>query len=211
MNTPPLIAAGLEVVLHRLLGVDADVRAALDRSRGRRVRVVLAGFFWQLDLVIAEGGRVVVLADDPGEADVTVRGPVPGLVLLAVRESSAGRLPVGVEVEGDVEWLAELRRVLAGLDLDAEELLAGAVGGAAAHRIGRGLRAFFSWGRQSLQTLGLDAAEYLREESYTLARAQDTEAHAREVEDLREAVDRFEARLARLERQVADATDLERS
>ena len=72
-------------------------------------------------------------------------------------------------------------------------------GDATGHRIHQGLQKFFGWGRNTAQTLGLDTAEYLREETKDLARAADVSDWMDGVDDLRDAVERFEARLARLE------------
>ncbi|HSW12506.1 MAG TPA: hypothetical protein VLI06_06665, partial [Solimonas sp.] len=65
-----------------------------------------------------------------------------------------------------------------------------------------GLRKLLDWGRQTAQTLGLDTAEYLREETRDLARAADVEDWMNAIDTLREDADRLEARLRRLEERL---------
>mgnify|MGYP000187317940 FL=1 len=72
--------------------------------------------------------------------------------------------------------------------------------GGAAHRLVGGLKGLFGWGRNAADRLSVDAAEYLTEESEDLARAADVEEWMDGVDQLREGVDRFDARLALLER-----------
>jgi ubiquinone biosynthesis protein UbiJ len=55
------------------------------------------------------------------------------------------------------------------------------------------------WGRNTASTLGLDTAEYLREETRDLARGSDAAEWMDNVDLLRERVDRFEARIEKLE------------
>ena len=85
---------------------------------------------------------------------------------------------------------------------DPEEFMAKYLGDAAAHRLHQGLKTLFGWGRRTADTLALDTAEYLREETRSLARASDVNDWIDAVESLRDAADRVEARLERLEQNM---------
>ena len=102
-------------------------------------------------------------------------------------------------MEGDTELLLHFNKLLARVGFDPEELLARFFGGSSAHRIHQGVQKFFGWGRRSADTLALDTAEYLREETRDLARGSDASEWMDNVDLLRERVDRFEARIEKLE------------
>ena len=69
-----------------------------------------------------------------------------------------------------------------------------------APRIGSGvLGGLMRWARGTADTLALDTAEYLREETRDLAHRADVEEWMDAVDGVRERADRFAARLQRLE------------
>ncbi|HEX4870893.1 MAG TPA: SCP2 sterol-binding domain-containing protein [Nevskiaceae bacterium] len=196
--TPPLLCAGLEIALNRTLALEPAVLAQCQRLSGRRIELCAETLGWTLSLEFhAAGVRVLPVAE--GEPDVRLRGSPAELIGLGLRQLRGEPSLGGLRVEGDVELLQRFQRMLAEARLDPEEWLAPLIGDTPAHRLAQGLRGLFGWGRQSLSTLGLDTAEYLREETRDLARAADVEDWMQAVETLREDADRLEARLRRLE------------
>jgi ubiquinone biosynthesis protein UbiJ len=83
-----------------------------------------------------------------------------------------------------------------------EEWLAPWLGDVLAHRAAGFMRSALQWGRQTFSTLALNTTEFLQEESGDLPRRVDVVAWQDQVDLLRDAVDRFEARLQRLERSL---------
>ena len=86
------------------------------------------------------------------------------------------------------------------MGFDSEEWLARFVGGGAAHRLDQGLRGLFGWTRRSADTLALDTAEYLREETRDLAHRADVEKWSEGVDAARRRSEQIAARIERLER-----------
>lgn len=201
MSTPALLCATLEVALNRVLRLEASALKACAALEGRSLALEASDLGWRLVIEPGAGG-VRVLGDDALACDVTARAPMPRLLTLALRMAGGERgLPRELEVEGDTELLQTFARILSGVGFDPEELVARAVGDAAAHRLVEGARGLFGWGRRSAESLSYSGAEYLREETEDLARAGDVEAWMQDVETLRDDVDRLQARLDRLERQ----------
>ncbi|TJY64811.1 sterol-binding protein [Sinimarinibacterium sp. CAU 1509] len=199
MNAPAMLSAALEVALNRYLGLEASALEACAQLSGRRIALHAQAPDWRFVIEFHAGG-VRVGGELDGAADVSVSGRMPALMRLAwtVAQGQSG-MPQDLQVEGDVELLQRFNRVLAGVGFDPEEFAARFVGDAAAHRATQGLRSLFDWGRRAASTLGLDAAEYLREETRDLARAADVEDWMNEIDRLRDDVERFDARLRRLE------------
>jgi len=203
MTTPALLCATLEVALNRTLRLEPAVAADCGRLAGRVIALDVDGPGWSFYIEFAEGG-VRVLDQLEAEPDVRVAGGLSALLRLAwqVTQGESG-VPQGLRVDGDTELLTRFNQLLARAGFDPEELAARFVGDTAAHRLNQGLQKLFGWGRQTAATLGLDTAEYLREETRDLARAADVEDWMHAIDQLREDTDRLEARLRRLEERSA--------
>ena len=82
---------------------------------------------------------------------------------------------------------------------DFEEELSRAIGDVAAHQVANVARGFLDWGRRAVDSLSTNVAEYLQEEGRDVPARVELEEFLESVDQLREAADRLEARLTRLE------------
>ena len=189
----------------RALDLDPETRDALAEFSGKAVDVEIAGA-GTVRLRI-DGGRVrVEPPDEARAADVTIRGAPFSLLRFALageREREALLLGGGVGLRGDVALAARLQRIAARMDLDFEEALAQRIGDAPAHELFRGMRGLGGWMCEAGAALLADASEYLRYETAMTPRREEAGRFAQEVDDLRDDVERLEARVLRLERRQA--------
>jgi len=202
VSAPQLLCAAVEVALNRYLGLEQSALETCAALAGRAIELRTESPDWSF-FVEFHGGGVRVAAELGRAADVRVSGRAATLMRLAwsvTQGEGDQRIPQGLQVDGDVELLLRFNRILAAVGFDPEELAARFVGDAAGHRLVEGLRTLSDWGRRSLATLSLDTAEYLREETRDLVHRADVEQWMASVDALRERVDGFAARLARLER-----------
>lgn len=201
MPAPALVCATVEVALNRYLRLERSVLDDCAALEGKSIALEAADLGWIFVIEpIATGVRVSNIAED--EPDVLVSAPTLRLMKLALSTVSGREgLPTGLEVVGDTELLNRFNALLTKVGFDPEELVAKVIGDGAAHRLVGGLKGLFGWGRTAADRLSADAAEYLTEESEDLARAADVEEWMDSVDQLREGVDRFEARLAQAEQQ----------
>ena len=199
MSTPAVACAAAEIALNRYLRLEPAVAEECGRLAPRCIELRLAGPSLSLVLEFIDGG-VRVLPEAPQPPDVVVTG-TPTALLGTLRRAATGStaLPPGVTVEGDAELLQAFRRLLARVGFDPEEWLAPLLGGAAAHRLVGGLKRMFDWGRGNARAVADQGAEYLREETYDLARGRDVAEWMDDVDAARESLDRLEARLKHLE------------
>lgn len=132
------------------------------------------------------------------EPDVLISGSILTLASMAgesgVRSIRAGSL----ELTGDPVLADDFQRLLTYAKPDIEEELSGIVGDAAAHRIGEFARGVSNWGREARSTMGDNIREYLQEESRDVPSRYEVDRFAKNVSDLRDDVDRLEARIKRL-------------
>ncbi|EIT71717.1 MULTISPECIES: ubiquinone biosynthesis accessory factor UbiJ [Hydrocarboniphaga] len=200
---PSLVCAGLEVALNRYLQIEPAALEDCARLKDSSIELHLSGFEWRLFIEFdARGVRVLNERAEP--ASVLVSGPPPAFAKLAIKRGHEGGIPAGLDVQGEAEVLQRFRRLLGRVGFDIEEWIAPFIGDGAAHRAAQGLKSLLGWTRRSTDTLAQNTAEYLREETRDLARGVDVEEWMDDVDRLRERIDRFEARVAQLERNKAN-------
>ena len=198
--TPALICAAVEVALNRTLRLEPEVLEDFAKLDGKLLALTVDGLEWDFFVECMPSG-VRVLPSFERRADVHLHGGAIGYAQLA-RQFKSGdtHLPPGVSIDGDAELLHRFTRLLARIGFEPAELIAKFTGDGAAQRLVGGLQSLFGWSSQSAKTMTLNTAEYLREETYDLARKTDADEWGASVETLRDDVARLEARLKRLEK-----------
>ena len=147
-----------------------------------------------------EGGRLTGNTTLPDEVDVTIEGPLLGLARLALGGGDAAALgDSDVTLSGRTDLAQSFQRLLKLGRPDPEEELSKLIGDAAAHRIGRVAGDVADWRRQTHEILTANLREYLQEEQRELPSRYEMDRFARDVQELRDAVARAEARLRRVE------------
>ena len=200
--TPGFVVGAVEVALNRYLRLEPDAIAECARLAPRLIQLQVRQPDWTLVVEFTATG-VRVLGEPPKRADVTVRAPLGAFLKLGAASARGDSgLPAGIEVEGDAELLTRFNRLIASVGFDLAELLSKFVDDGAAQRLAEGIKDLLGWGRDAADTLLVDGAEYLREETRDLARASDVADWAEAVDVLRERTDRLEARLALLEKRA---------
>jgi len=200
--TPSLLCATIEVALNRCLRLEPSVLEECAARSGQSISCDITDLGWQLQVDLIPGG-VRVLPSARPDAETRIRGTSAGLLRLLWRSARDDRsIPDEVQISGDAELLGRFKDWLGRVGFDPGEWLAPVIGDAPAYRVVQAARQAFGWGSSALRTLALDGAEYLREERGVLAGAADVEDWVQQVETLRDDVERFDARLRRLERQA---------
>lgn len=181
-------------VVNHVLAREAWATDRLKPFAGRRVCVRIAPLP-DLHLAVAPSGLLESASRDAApDLTVTLKpGALPGLL------ARDDRLMREAEISGDTDFAAALQFVFRNLRWDVEEDLSRVMGDAAAHRVAGAGRAFVAWQRDAAQRLGENVAEYLKEESQQLPRPGDVADFGRAVADARDAVERLDKRIARLE------------
>jgi len=146
------------------------------------------------------GGRLALLAADSGtSADAVISGSPPALLqMLNSGRPATSRNPV--QIRGDAEIANLYRELFAAARPDLEEELSRFIGDMPARHLGQIARSVRTWARRARRIAGENIAEYLQEEGRDLITRTELEEFLRGVDNAREAVDRVEARLGRIER-----------
>ncbi|WP_290652900.1 SCP2 sterol-binding domain-containing protein [Aquisalimonas sp.] len=186
-------------IVNSVIRMDPEAGGRLSALAERRLRVQLTEPEVTVIVTFHADRLELIEADEPAAgADVTVTGALADLIAMARDpEAAGGRL----RFDGDPAVAQQARRFFRELDLDWEEALAGYVGDAPAHRLGRAVRGISDWLRHSATAAGEGLAEYLTEEQRQLPSRLEVDAFLDDVDRLREDTDRLAARIKRLEQQ----------
>ena len=147
---------------------------------------------------VVHENELELAVDMDAEPDVLISGSLFTLARMA-GESGASAIRAGeLELAGDPVLADQFQQLLNYAKPDLEEELSGFVGDAAAHRIGEIARGVGKWTREAQATMGANIREYLQEESRDVPSRYEVDRFGAKVDELRDDVARFEARLDRL-------------
>ena len=148
----------------------------------------------------AEGVQVQYIYE--GQPDTTLQGSPLAFINMSLGDSSESFFSGEVRIKGDIELGQRFKRILDQLDLDWEEWLSGYTGDLIAFKAGNLLRSFTAWGKDTLETIQLDAREYMQDEAEISPHQAEIEDFTHKISELRDHTARLEARILRLQKQL---------
>lgn len=194
--------AALETAVNNYLHLAPESLAQLGRLQGKVIAVELRGTGQTLYLLPDQDG-LLIQGHLEGEPDATLSGtPVSFAELSFSRNPNRVLFRGDVEISGDIKLGQDFKRILDELDVDWEEVLSHYTGDVIAHKLGDLLRGIHQWGKHSLTTLGQNGAEYLQQESFDLPFKDEVRPFLKEVNQVRDNVERLAARVARLQQNL---------
>lgn len=196
------LLASAEAGVNRVLRLDGVALQRLARLSGRVLEVDCQAPALRL-FILPDGDGLHLAAQNEAEVDCTLRAPAARLLQLTLAADKTRVLhSPEVEMGGDSALLLELADILQSLELDWEYELQQWLGPLATHLLGSRLREGARWAGDSLESLRLSLADYLAEESRTLVGRNEAEARFAELDQLKIALDRLDARLTRLSKKL---------
>ncbi|MBT8765694.1 ubiquinone biosynthesis accessory factor UbiJ [Metapseudomonas boanensis] len=192
------LLAGVELSLNRVLTLDSTALPRMAALEGSVIEVDCQSP--ALRLFLLPGGDGLKLAAHwAAPADCRLRAPASSLLRLATtREKSAVLHSPEVSLDGDSAVLLELADIIQDLELDWEYELSRWLGPVGTQLLAGHLRSRAGWVGQSLDSLRQNLADYLAEESRTLVGRREADARFAELDRLKLALDRLDARVERL-------------
>ena len=188
----------LATLLTRNIAQSERASALARQLEGRGLSLVFEGTPLRFCCRVADG-RIALDTRDAGEVDATLSGS-PISLLSLVGPGAEDRLRgSSIRIAGDAEVAQRFRELLQQAQPDFEEELSRVVGDVAAHQVANIARNFFDWGRKAADSFSTNVAEYLQEEGRDVPARVEVEEFLEAVDQLREAADRLDARLSRVE------------
>ena len=195
--TPELLKP-LESLLNRNIAGSSRARGLLAQVAGRSLELRLSSTPLRLRFLAGTEGVTLSLPGD-APADATIEGTPFAFARLALGDPQQSIRAGGAQVTGDAEVAQGFQKLFEAAQPDFEEELSRLTGDVAAHHLAELARGAARFGMRARDTFARNVAEYLTEESHDVPLRAEVEEFVAGVDALREATDRLEARVARLE------------
>ena len=201
-------AFGLESVVNRCIRESTRAGEILEDLDGRSLAIVVQGLGICLRLGASKTHLAVSASSARSEpsATATVEGTPLALLGLLRRAGPEAFRESGVSLSGDAQTAEAFAELLGHARPDLEDELSGWIGDIAAHEVAGAARRTDDWARQAGSALSMNTSEFLQEEARQLPPRVEVNAFGRDVEHLRDDVERAAQRLARLEHHHRCAT-----
>jgi len=197
MNALESVLLPVAKLLNKKIQASTPARELCGKLSARVVAVRVRDTALSMYFTIGDDTVELTTASD-SEPDVILTGSLLTLARMA-GQSGEGAIRAGsLDLTGDAETARAFQRLLAFARPDIEEELSGFVGDVAAHRLGEITRGIGRWGRGVRSTMRDNIREYLQEESRSLPSRYEVERFAKDVDVLRDDVDRLAARVEKL-------------
>ena len=194
-------AFGLQAVLNRCIGDSSRARELLEGLDGKSLAIIVTGLGICLRLQASKTHLALsaasVLSDTTATA--TVEGTPLILLGLLGNAGAEGFRYSGARLSGDAPTAEGFAELLRHARPDIEEELSKMIGDIPAHEIAGAARRTDAFARRAGSALTMNASEFLQEEAHQLPPRVEVDAFGRDVERLRDDVERAAQRLARLE------------
>lgn len=193
---PSMLAGMLELAINRILALDEESPARLERLQDRQLQLDLEGVGISLYFVFSTE-RVDVSIDSDYESDTVVSGSPVALFAMSLPEEAGswGTPDSRVTITGDANLARDLERLFSRLDPDWEERLSGLFGDVLGHQVAAGLRAGAEQAREAATHASEMVTEFLKRADGPLVQVADVRSFADAVDETRDAVERLEAKI----------------
>ncbi|TDS67485.1 ubiquinone biosynthesis protein UbiJ [Pantoea sp. PNA 14-12] len=199
MTLTPVITAGIETALNRILYRDRGLKSARQRLAGKVLMLRLSELSWPLVLVFSEQ-QLDVLSDWQDSSDCTVITQLKSLPKLRDRQQLMTLIRSGeLQVEGDLQVVQQFSALMDLAELDPAEYLAPWIGDIAAQGISQGAQRAFRLFKAETQRRQDYLGQALTEEWRVAPGALEFAWFAEEVSAMERSLEALNARLAQLE------------
>jgi ubiquinone biosynthesis accessory factor UbiJ len=197
-----MIERALQAAVERAVNNSPRARALMTALAGRRLTLVVRGTPFTATLESTGTQLRIQRAEVDTIADATISGAPLSLLALTGEAPQEVIQRGDVSIEGDAEIAQQFRELAVLLKPDLETGLSGLLGRSGAHVLMRAVRGAAAWSRTSVWTGVQNLSEYLAHERGDLVSRAEAEHFLRGVDELREQLDRIEARTAQLEQKA---------
>ena len=197
---PGILAAMLESAINRLLDLDEDTPARLERLEGRMLQLDLEGV--GITLFFAFNGlQVEVGTRSEYEPDTVISGSPAALFAMAVPDEIGnwGTSESRVSITGDANLARDLERLFSRLDPDWEGRLSRIFGDVWGHQVAAGFRAGVEQAKDNAENAREMIIEYVQQNQGPVIRREEMEEFSATVEDTRDWAERLETRIGEME------------
>ena len=200
------VRAALEIAVAKVIELDPVTARRLGELSGQVLQIHATLPEVEFFIRFREAG-LDLLAVCEDQATAHLSGTSAELLKLALADDPMAQLQKGeVELSGSSDLLLMLAGILREAEFDWEALVARHTGGVIAHALGSVTRSGMATSRHIANTIVANLPEYLQEELRLLPATGEVEAFQEDLDELRLATDRLEARVQQMESIPRDHT-----
>ena len=198
-SKPPVWISQVEKLVNKALSLDEETLHALAKLEGKVIAFEFINTNLTVFLFPSITGLIINTAYE-NKADVLIKGtPTNFIMMLASSKQGNASLPTDMQVMGDIGLAQRFQAIMQNIEIDLEEPLSNWIGDSAAYQLGKFIRSTSRFARNTGKTLAMDMSEYLRFETDMLPDDLLVEEFCKEVDVLREDVDRLSQGINKLE------------
>ena len=201
-NKLPIWIKKLEKLVNKTLSFDEETLHKLAKLEGK----VIAFEFTNTKLIVFlsfSAAGLTMNTTYKNKADVLIKGtPINFITMLVMSKQGSTNLPTDMQIRGDIVLGQKFQLIMKNIEIDLEELLAKWMGDSVAYELGRFIRGTYSVAVNAGKTLAMDISEYLRFETEMLPDELLVDGFCKEVDVLREDVDRLSQKVDQTVKQI---------
>ncbi len=194
------IYASIELALNHAISLDPQGKSLINRFQGKVIKLEILNPDITI-YILAQADNFILLENYEGKADTTIRACLLELIQISFKSADEKNQAVfnkQIIIEGDIALGQQFQSLFSRLDIDWEEHVSHISGDIIAHQLFSTGKQFLSWGKKTKQTLSLDIAEFLQYETRDLIEKRELDQFLNEIDSIKNASDRIEARINRL-------------
>ena len=184
-----------ELAINAALAQDPETQAKFAAFSQRSIAIEISDLNKTI-FVLVQQEQLKLTSTYEQSADLTITGQA--LTLIKLGSDPDSLFSADIEIHGDVQFAKQLRDLVEDFDFDWEQQLARVTGDTLAYPLAHSIRQLNNWVKNSHQSVQLNVAEYLREESQILPDQSQIKEYLSDIDTLRADTDRLTARINRL-------------
>jgi ubiquinone biosynthesis accessory factor UbiJ len=206
-NKTPEWINQIERLINKALSLDEETLHSLGTLKGKIIAFEFLNTNLTIFLFPSETGLAIHTVHE-NKPDVLIKGtPSNFIKMMASSKRSSGSLATDMQITGDIGLAQRFQKIMQNIEIDVEEPLSKWVGDTMAYQIGKFVRGSSRFVTNTSKTLATDISEYLRFEINMLPDDLLVEEFSKEVDLLRDDVDRFEQQINKIESQLKNKQD----
>jgi len=188
----------LESVINQYLAMGPETLDKLAVFNGKIIKLEMTGINRAYYLFPNDSG-IQVKTEHEGPVDTVLSGSPVSLFKMGLVANAADMLLKGeVEISGDTRLGHQFKNVFSQMDIDWSEPLANMLGDSVAYQIQQSGKRLGQWGKDTIKSVSRSVSEYLQEESRDVVTETELEIFNDAVDQLRNDVDRLQAKIRSL-------------
>ena len=184
-----------ELAINAALAQDPETQAKFAAFPQRSIAFEISDLNKTI-FVLVQQEQLKLTSTHEQPVDLTITGQA--LTLIKLGSDPDSLFSADIEIHGDVQFAKQLRDLIENFDFDWEQQLARVTGDTLAYPLAYSIRQLNIWVKNSHQSVQLNVAEYLREESQILPDQSQIKEYLSDIDTLRADTDRLTARINRL-------------